>query len=191
MTIYRLTPQPLPSGGLVLRLGWGWRVFFALLTAIFLGVVLYDGQVLSIAGVLSLVSLLAALYQEFWCFDLSSDEIISREGLLFVGRTRRYRLSRAERLLLRLRAPFDPDAAAPSGGMLRSRRPVSAPFQRGYVQLFLELSPVSPEDAPEESSLRGESLLVQTESLRNRESLQELGEEVSRALGIPLEHRFG
>ncbi|SIQ18697.1 hypothetical protein SAMN05920897_1057 [Alkalispirochaeta americana] len=190
MTVYRLAPRSLPAGGLALRLGWGWRAFFVLLTMIFLGVILYDGEVRGVVGFLALLSFGAALYQEFWSFLPSSDEIVAGVGVFFLCRVRRYRLSRVERVLVRLRAPFDPDAAAAPGELIGSRRAGSAPFQRGYAQLFLELAP-DPSGPDSGDAASRETLLLQTEPLRNRESLKELARTLAQALGVPVEHRFG
>ncbi|MFW5842388.1 MAG: hypothetical protein ACOCW6_00545 [Spirochaetota bacterium] len=192
MTVYRLHIQTLPGGVVRLQLGWGWRVFFLAVTVAVVVALVQEGRLGGLLPVIGLVSLLAALFEEYWLFDPASDLVENRVGLLFLTRLRRYRLSNLRSILVRTRAQADPDRergrgpSRPPGrpGASAGRPPIPSAIQRGYVQLILELAG---EEHPEE--LRG--VIVETESLRHRERVTALAGELGEALEVPVKTRFG
>lgn len=132
--------------------------------------ILTDGRVGGVLGLFGVLSLFAALYQESWFFDRQSDRIIARVGLVFWCRRRVRAISDISGILVRTRAQFTPETSEALG-----RQPlVPKAIQRGYVQLILLF-----ESAPER-------VIVQTESIRNRRTVQELADELSELLAVPV-----
>lgn len=185
MTIYRLRLDTTPAGAVHLRLGWGWRVFFILVTAIVLLTIVHEGRARGLLPVIGIVSLFAAVYHESWFFEPAKDRITSRIGIFFFARNRRYRFSALRCIRVRTRAQINPDGELRGRGGALGRQPLIPPaVQRGYVQLILEFSG---DDEPEEIS----AAIVQTESIRNRDHVTALGEQLGRALHVPVKTRFG
>ncbi|MFP4431869.1 MAG: hypothetical protein ACLFPV_11515 [Spirochaetaceae bacterium] len=181
MTVYRLHLEEKAGGVVRLRLGWGWRVFFMAVTVAVVAALVQEGRLTGLLPVIGLVALLAALFEESWLFDPASDLVENRVGLLFLTRLRRFRFSNLRSIRVRTRAQADPDRERARGP---SRAPIPWAIQRGYVQLILELAG---EEDPEE--LRG--VIVETESLRQRERVTALAEELGKALKVPVKTRFG
>jgi hypothetical protein len=192
MTVYRLHLEKLPGGVVRLRLGWGWRVFFLAVTVAVVATLVQEGRLRGLLPVIGLFSLLAALFEESWLFDPASDIVENRVGLLILARLRRHRFSNLRSIRVRTRAQTDPDRERGRGpgrppgrpGATAGRPPIPSAIQRGYVQLILELAD---EEDPEE--LRG--VIVETESLRHRERITALAEELGKALDVPVKTRFG
>lgn len=185
MSVYRLHIQTLQNGAVRLRLGWGWRFFFLGITAAVVFLLVQEQRIEGLLPLIGLVTLLAAMYRETWLFDPTKDLVESRVGVGFLVKVRRYRLSRLRSIRVRTRAPVDPDQKpVPRSGQPMGKPKIPLAIQRGYVQLILELA----DDAdPEELS----PVLVQTESVRNRERAFALARRIGRALDIPVRTRFG
>lgn len=176
--IYRLRMRTGPGGAVTLSLGYGWRIFFVVITAVLVGVALTEGQVRGLLPVLILVSFFAAVYYEEWTFDREGDLVISRVGVFLLARTRTYRFSALKRIKVRVRSTSDPERElhAHSTGRGRSQA-IGALTQRGYAQLILDFGSDDPSDNP----------VVQTESVRNRHHVKTLATELAEELQVPLQ----
>jgi hypothetical protein len=172
--VYRLRMRTTPGGVVTLSLGYGWRVFFAVVTVVLIGVALDEGQVQGILPVLVLVSFFASIYHERWVFDPAEDAVVSRIGVFLLARTRRYRLSALRRILVRVRSTADPASELHERSPYRGRSAIITGItQRGYAQLILNFESDNP--------------VVQTESVRNRHHVKALAEELAEGLGVPLQ----
>lgn len=183
MTVYRLHLQTPRRGVAELHLGWKWRVFFLAVTAVIVLVLLQVGRIGGLLPVVGVATLIAGLYQEQWTFDRNADVVESQVGLVFLARTRRYRLSDVQVLRVRTRGQADPSRRG-SGGSGRPSVRIPMAIQRGYVQLILEVSDSDESDKPQ-------AVIVETESIRNRKRVDDLAEALGRALDIPVASRFG
>ena len=169
--VYRLKLKQDADGTVYLQLGWVWRAFFLLVTLVVAVAIVQDGAVRGLLPVLGVLSLFATLYYERWTFDRKRDVITSRVGVVFYAPVRRYPFSALRAVRVRSSVPWQPDLRPERASLVRMT-------PRGYVQLLLELS----EGA--ESPARP---VVQTESLRGRDTLITLAQQLSVALGVPLE----
>ncbi len=180
MGVYSLHLHTLRNGALQLRLGWGWRLFFLSVTSAAVLVLVQEQRIGGMLPVIGLIALFAAMYRETWLFDPTKDLVESRVGLCLVSRVRRYQLSRLRSIRVRTRSQVDPDPEPKRRGTPR----IPLAIQRGYVQLILELEG---DGDPDELT----PVLVQTESVRNRERTFVLARAMGRALDIPVRTRFG
>lgn len=187
MMVYRLRARKTPDGSVNLTLGYGWRAFFAVVAVVTISAIIHEGQLRGLMPFVAAVALFAAVYQESWSFDRSAGSITSRIGVIFLTRTRRYPLSDLHRIIVRIRAPYTTEGGAGHQHQALPQRRTGVPYsvQRGYVQLILEFSRGgAPGDNDTETPL---PVVIQTESLKNREHLQALAVELSEALQVPLD----
>ena len=175
--MYRLRCRIGSDGAVTLRPAPGWRIFFGLVTAAILAVIVHFRDARGLLPLIGLLSLAATLYDEYWRLDAVADEVRSRTGILPFTRPRRYRLSALRRILLRSKAPY----TRPQTGSIPLAR-----LQRGYVQLILEFV-----EERDDQSAEIERPVVRTESLRGYKALRALAKELSEALRTPLEESQG
>lgn len=169
--VYRLHLVRDPDGTVHLRLGWGWRVFFTIVTIVLVAAMVQDGSPRGILPLLALISLFASLYHESWQFDRRDDTVTGRTGVLFYAPVRRYRLSTLRAVRVRSSAPAVTTVLPERTSLLRVT-------PRGFVQLILDF---------EAESGSSTSAVIQTDSLRQRDSVEALARDLSDAIGVPLE----
>ena len=134
------------DGRLILELGYGFRIMFAVLAVVFAAATLTGEQVSALAVVIIAILVLGALYQERWEFDSATQTLHARHGLIVVHRHRTYQVAAIATVeyadyyagtVPGAAVPQDEtDARAPSAGTLRS---MLSPQSRRYLRYGLRM----------------------------------------------------
>ena len=176
--IYELHIRKETPHELILGLGPGWRITFAVLTAIMLWIVTQTGLA-PIPVALALVSVAATLYHERWIILPAESHIESQTGVLFLPKKRTYSTSALRRVVLRHSSSSGPSTTAlarESSGVL------SRAFEKRIVRLGLDFDP--DDSAPGTGRLHGN---IVTESERNAARLRELGRRLAQYCEVPFD----
>lgn len=176
--IYQLHIRKETPQELILGLGPGWRVTFAVLTAIMLWILSQTGLA-PIPVVLALVSVAATLYHERWTIFPAESVIESQTGVLFLPKKRTYSTTALRRVVLRHTSSSGPSTtvlARESTGLL------SRALEKRIVRLGLDFDP----DDTEPGTGRLHANVV-TESERSAARLRELGSRLAQYCEVPFD----
>jgi hypothetical protein len=144
---FRLTLRELPDGRLSLCLPLFQRILLAaigllILLAMILTAPEGDKRLFVPANtvplIITILSLLGALYQERWVFDRSQDRVVHQFGVLFAGASRRHRISEMKAVELEqfskgLSGGSQPRESVDINSPLRRRSPGGLFFRAGQL----------------------------------------------------------
>lgn len=80
------------DGRLILELGYGFRIVFAVLAVVFAAATLTGDQVSTLAVIIIAILVLGALYQERWEFNSATQTLHAYHGLIVANRHRTYQV---------------------------------------------------------------------------------------------------
>lgn len=176
--IYQLYVRKETPNELIIGLGVGWRITFAVLTAIMLWILSQTGLA-PIPVALSLVSVAATLYHERWSIFPAESRIESEVGLLFLPKKSTYSTTALRRVVLRHTSSSGPSTTALSR---ESTGLISRALEKRIVRLGLDFDP--DDSAPGAARLHGN---IVTESERSSARLRELGRRIAGYCEVPFE----